>query len=85
MNILRGEMAERYSIEGVYTAPPVKVKKDEDENNGVSSSGEIVEEQVEVFAGCTGKIIGPKGAVINGIRSDSGNSSASSRNFKSTI
>lgn len=72
VNILRGEMAERYSIEGVYSPPPKSGAESDDDDEGVSSSGEVIEEEVEVFAGCTGKIIGPKGSEINKIKSESG-------------
>lgn len=72
VNILRNEMAHRYEKNGTYIPEPKSELDSDEEGAQVSSSSEIIEEPMEVFAGCTGKLIGPKGSKINELKKASG-------------
>lgn len=65
-------MANRYEKNGIYKPEPEPEPASDEDGEQVSNSSEIVEETMEVFAGCTGKLIGPKGTKINELKKASG-------------
>jgi hypothetical protein len=73
VNILRTMMYEGYERNGVKKPEPEVVPGGDDEPDaGPDNSPEDGEEKFTVFAGCSGKIIGPKGAKIQELKRLSG-------------
>lgn len=69
---LRARMGEDFDKHGVEIERPVEVSEDEAAGDDDDNSKEEIEEQFDIFFGCTGAIIGPKGSKIKEIRDASG-------------
>jgi hypothetical protein len=72
VNALRKTAYERYEKNGTYIPEPELEVVEGGNKDGDNDSQEEREELMEVFYGCTGKIIGPKGAKIQEIKKTSG-------------